>query len=189
MDEFLQDSRVKALFAQWTAQRTLLSQGLLLAKSLASEPGGTKLEFSDARRALATLFDSLAEDSTLQGQTEWKELAREAWNFLTSIGLPWPWLAVELLDSFCSLADESFPKDTATACVDQPAPMVELIFRTEPGERRGDAYHRLKGKVWLYRSSVAGESIRSISISDFPDSDRRKDVRGGVVRAKQILGI
>ena len=117
-----------------------LIRGLLLAKSLASERGRTKHEFSHGRKALETLFGSLAEGSTPQEQTEWHELAREAWNFLASMGLPWSWLAVELLCLFSSLKGGRFPDKAVTAWVDQPAPLVKLIFRTKPGERRGAAY-------------------------------------------------
>ncbi len=48
----------------------------------------------------------------------------------------------------------------------------------------------IKHAEWLYRNKVAGESIRSIALQEYPgESDRRKDVREGLIKAQELLSL
>jgi hypothetical protein len=43
---------------------------------------------------------------------------------------------------------------------------------------------------WFYLKNVAGKSIKSIAQDEFPDGgDRRKDVRGGIMRVEELLSL
>ena len=43
---------------------------------------------------------------------------------------------------------------------------------------------------WFYLNKVAGRSIRSIALQDFPgEVDWRKDVRGGIMRVQELLSL
>jgi hypothetical protein len=48
-----------------------------------------------------------------------------------------------------------------------------------------------RNAIWFYRAEVMGEPILSIARSEFDEDGpkRRKDVRGGIARAKQLLGL
>ena len=43
---------------------------------------------------------------------------------------------------------------------------------------------------WFYLKNVAGKSIQSIARDEFPGGgDRRKDVRGGIMRVQELLSL
>ena len=99
------------------------------------------------------------------------------------------------------------------------APKINFTFQTREGEDVEEALERLNeqyqgaadkllepvpstGKVpdrtipalerdarWFYRRKVKRESIRSIAISEFGTSDRRKDIYDGISRAKGLLAL
>jgi hypothetical protein len=99
------------------------------------------------------------------------------------------------------------------------ATMTTMYFQTEEGESVEQAQRRLKDQFqetmgnltrslpkrekfpdhtiqplvrdarWFYRHKVKGESIRSLAISEFGSSDRRKDVYDGIKRAADLLSL
>jgi hypothetical protein len=80
------------------------------------------------------------------------DLAGEAVTFVKQLGLPWPWLALELMSHYLervsgSVSGVVFKHELSVVASDAPAPRVELHFVTEDGEMTGAAIQRLFSEV------------------------------------------
>ncbi|MDA1272275.1 MAG: hypothetical protein O3A93_13640 [Chloroflexi bacterium] len=86
-----------------------------------------------------------------------------------------------------SQATERLKRKTEKTLIDLTRFQESLPSGRAPEKRAGilKTYTR-----WLYRHKVRGEFIRSIAREEFPgDPDRRKDVRGGIRRAEELLSL
>ena len=155
------------------------------------------------------------------------DLMSDAIEFVKKLELPYPWLAMELVErSVYAITGFALGVKFAIDGWYEPMPLSELTappttmsFQTRENESVEEALERLflgfqsafhkltepvlpQGKVpdrtipaleraarWFYLHRVKGESIRSIAISEFGNSDRRKDIHDGIKKAGELFGL
>ena len=179
----LDDERVVLLFEEWLRHcgcaEVMLEARRLFAEVVARSGASTAAEFvarvsgnpnpflrCEGADDLEAVKVTLARLSYLFGRVEALMVAaaastyQQARAFVIDLGLPWPWLAVELLDAF-----ETDTKDfvfgvrtikTITA-VTTPAsvePEVSFAFRNAPGESREEIVRRFQAEVAVFTARL-----------------------------------
>lgn len=166
LNEFRQDERVEAVYHEWRVRFGLQPIALELACTL------DKLAQAEGLRHRGELFDDSQALSDAEGCDElddranqlfdaligrlggidWEDVGSDAIEFVKSLGLPWPWLAGELLwmfflEFYGFVTGREFVEEVSVDPVAQVAPPTELQYSSRPDETAREALARLLEEV------------------------------------------
>ena len=194
MNELLRDKRVVELFDSWGSRRRLYGAAEVVARAgeaLANAMGlndrsqllAHDVRFGDDERLLGQVVDFIqkAEEFLRTVPVRMKGLGKAVQVFVReTLELPWPWVTIELLDSFsCHLhyiaCGQVITREFTVPLPDLPAPKVKLSFRTAKGETQRQAATRL---VQDFRRVAA-----KLCADARPAVDRRPRAKGARIRA------
>jgi hypothetical protein len=151
-------------------------------------------------RALRAASDQ-GNDPTFGPEPAWPDFVTEAKDFVVGLGLPYPWLVIALLGEFGRRYLDALDIVTCPTsdhgCGNVPPRLLREYERLEAATASAGAPvpHRVSNALerwaeWFYRREVRKDSIRSIAQAAFDaERDRRKDVRDGIARVKELFDL
>lgn len=117
------------------------------------------------------------------------------WQYTDKLDSETPDILAEEMTFVFSTQEGETKRDASCRFRDEVALAIEGLERYQRPLPRGtlpklNRTPLKKYARWFYLNSVVGQSIRSIAEEEFPeDEDRRKDIRGGIKRVRDLLDL
>ena len=117
------------------------------------------------------------------------------WQYTDKLDSETPDILAEEMTFVFSTQEGETKRDASCRFRDEVALAIEGLERYQRPLPRGtlpklNRTPLKKYARWIYLNSVVGQSIRSIAKEEFPDAlDRRKDIRGGIKRVRDLLDL